>query len=262
MKSNNPFEIPTPLLKGRVVLVTGASRGIGAAAARLLAQHGAAVGVNYISNQNAANQVVQDIIASGGKAIAVQADVGDAAQVDRMMTHVAKALGTIDTLVLNATAIRNFTGAPITEMTWEQYEDVLVGETRAIFIPTKAALPSMMQQQRGCIVTISSGLSRTARPGRAAPSSGKAAVDALTRSLAVELGPYGIRVNAIAPWMLQTESYLNRQTTPAPPPQSMNPLGRIALPEDIAGAILMMVSDAAGFITGVYLPVNGGEFML
>ena len=235
--------------------MTGASRGIGAAAARLLAQHGAAVGVNYVHNQDAAQQVVQDIAASGGNATAVQADVGDAAQVDRMMTQITEALGPIDTLVLNATAIRNFTVAPITEMTWEQYEEVLVGETWAIFIPTKAALPSMMQQQRGCIVTISSGLSRTPRPGRAAPSSGKAAVDALTRSLAVELGPYGIRVNAIAPWMVQTEA-----SAPALPPQSMNPLGRIALPEDIAGAILMTVSDAAGFITGVYLPVNGGAF--
>jgi 3-oxoacyl-[acyl-carrier protein] reductase len=250
--------IPTHLLQDRVVLITGASRGIGAAAARLLAQHGAAVGVNYINNQNAAHQVVQSITASGGKAIAVQADVGNAAQVDRMMTHITETLGTIDTLVLNATAIRNFTSAPISEMTWEQYEDILVGETQAIFIPTKAALPSMMQQQRGCIVAISSGLSHTARPCRAAASSGKAAVDALVRSLAVELGPYGIRVNAIAPWMVQAEG----QTFPTPPPQSLNPLGRIASPEDIAGAILMMVSDAAGFITGVYLPVNGGEFML
>jgi 3-oxoacyl-[acyl-carrier protein] reductase len=235
----------------------------------LLAWHGAAIGVNYVSSQEAAEQLVQEIMASGGRAIPVQADVGDMAQVEKMVQQVTEAFGPVDTLVLNADAVRKFTIAPFTALTWEQYEDILLGETKAIFLPTKAALPSMMEHKRGCIVAVGSTLSRATRMGMAGHSSGKAAVDALVRSLASELGPHGIRVNVVAPGLVITEGSSPfwggppqpGQPNPVEMIQRITPLGRVAEAEDIAGAVLMMVSDATRFVTGTFLPVNGGSQM-
>jgi len=259
-----------PLMKDRVVLVTGASRGIGAAAAKLLAQHGAAVGINFNTNVDAANQVVQSIQHAGGRALALKADVGDAAQVQAMLKQLSDAFGPVDTLVLNAAAVRHFTVAPFEQLTWEQYEDLITGETKAIFIPVKAALPSMLAHKRGCVIAISSGLSRTTRMGMSGHSSGKAAVDALARSLAAELGPRGIRVNVVAPGLTRTDATdrafggqaASGQPNPTEMIARMTPLGRIAEPEDIAGGILMLAADTSRFITGAYLPVSGGILML
>ncbi len=262
-----------PLLQGKVALVTGASRGIGAATARLFARHGASVGVNYVSSAARAEQVVADIEADGGWALAVRGSVGDMGEVEHMAREVETALGPIDILVCNADAVRTFTVKPFTELSWEEYEDVLTGETKAVFYPVGAVAPSMIARGTGAIINVSSGLSRTTREGMAGHSSGKAAVDALTRSLASELGPHGIRVNAVAPGLVQTEAstafWSEDQTGSAaggPPNPSamlaqMTPLRRIATPEDVAGAILLLASAQAGFVTGVYLPVNGGLSM-
>jgi 3-oxoacyl-[acyl-carrier protein] reductase len=260
-----------PLLKGRIALVTGASRGIGAATAKLLAWHGAAVGVNYYSNTAAASAVVESIQAEGGRAVAIQGDVGDPQQINTMVQRVDATFGPIDTLVLNADAVRHFTIAPFTELTWEQYEDLVLGETKAIFLPAQAVVPSMIERGSGCIIAVSSGLSRFPRVGMAGHSSGKAAVDALVRVLAAELGPHGIRVNTVAPGLVETDTSTsvwnpqNRQPGQPEPSamlRQMTPLRRIAQPEDIAGAIVMLASDAAGFITGQYIAVNGGSQML
>lgn len=257
------------LLAGRVALVTGASRGIGAATAQLLARHGAAVGVNYHRNAQAAAGVVAAIAAEGGRALAAQADVGDPDQVGRMVAEVAGAFGPIDTLVLNATANRDMTVAPFTELDWAAYEDLLVGETKALFLTAKHVVPAMIERRRGCIIAVSAGLSRTAMAGWAGHSSGKAAADALVRTLAAELGPHGIRVNAVAPGLVQTDASAANWQPHAPGQPTLatfisqaTPLRRIALPEDVAGAILMLASDAAGFVTGCYLPVSGGMQMV
>jgi 3-oxoacyl-[acyl-carrier protein] reductase len=262
-------DVSAPLLQGRVILVTGASRGIGAASARLLARHGGAIGVNYRSSRESADQVVQEITASGGRAVSIQGDVGDASQVEKMLEQLTEAFGPVDTLVLNADAVHQFTIAPFTDLTWEQYEDILLGETKAIFLPTKAALPSMIEHKRGCIVAIGSTLSRATRMGMAGHSSGKAAVDALVRSLASELGQHGIRVNVVSPGLVITEGSSPfwggppqpGQPNPVEMIQRITPLGRVAEADDIAGAVLMMVSDAARFVTGTFLPVNGGSQM-
>lgn len=257
------------LLAGRVALVTGASRGIGAATALLLAQHGAAVAVNYHRNAAAAAGVVQAIEARGGRGLAVQADVGDPGQVERMVALVTEALGPIDTLVLNATANRGFAVAPFTELAWEDYEDLLVGETKALFLAANQVVPGMVKRRHGCIIAVSSGLSRTGMAGMAGHCSGKAAADALVRTLATELGPHGIRVNTIAPGLVQTEASAFNWQPQAPGQPTVadfmtqaTPLRRIAQPEDVAGAILLLASDQAGFVTGCYLPVSGGMQMI
>ncbi len=248
------------LMKNRVALITGASRGIGAATAKLLARQGAAVGVNYHSNEATAQQVVEAIAKEGGKALAVKADVRDTHQVEAMVQQVAETFGPIDTLVLNANA--SFAIAPFVEYRWEDFEAKLLGELKGAFYPCQAVVPSMIEQQRGCIIAVSSGLSRHPDQGFVAHSTAKSGLDAFVKSLALELGPHGIRVNAIAPGLTLTDAtaFLPQEHKEAS--SQMTPLRRNGLPEDIAGAILLLASQEAGFITGAYLPVSGGIQML
>jgi 3-oxoacyl-[acyl-carrier protein] reductase len=247
------------LLTNRVALVTGASRGIGAATAKLLASHGAAVGVNYYGNEAAAQSVVDAIAAEGGKAVAVKADVKDSHQVEVMVQQVVEALGAIDTLVLNAAG--SFKVAPFIEYPWEDFEAKLLGEVKATFYPTKAVVPSMIEHKRGCIIVLSSEYSRIPGQGFSAHSTAKSALDALVKSLAFELGSYGIRVNAISPGLTITDASAIVPDERRDAIAQMTPLRRIGVPEDIAGAILLLASEQARFITGAYLPVNGGIFM-
>ena len=253
-------------LRGKVALVTGASRGIGAATARLLARHGAAVGVNYLSSEARAQAVVLEIEAAGGRALAVRGSVGEPAEVQHMVQQLEAQLGAIDLLVCNADAVREFTVKPFVELSWDEYEDLLTGETKAVFYPVKAVVGGMIERGSGTIITVSSGLSQRAQRGMAGHSSGKAAVDALTRTLAAELGPHGIRVNAVAPGLVQTDASAavwggDQAQGAAAGICQLTPLGRLATSEDVAGAILTLASDAAGFITGVCLDVNGGMTM-
>lgn len=249
-----------PRLSNRVVLVTGASRGIGAAAARLLASEGAKVAVNYNASEDAAHAVVDEIVRTGGTAIAVRADVCDKAQVDAMAAQTASALGPIDTLVINASM--TFPTVPFVQYPWEAFEKKLVGELKAAFFVCKAVVPGMMEKGRGSIVAISSGLSRAPGEGFCAHSTAKSGLDGFMKSLALELGPKGIRVNVVAPGLTITDATSGIPDQAKDASARTTPLRRNGLPEDIAGAVLMMVSDDARFITGAYLPVSGGRLML
>lgn len=250
----------TKLLTNRVALVTGASRGIGAATAKLMAQHGAAVGINYHSSESAAQQLVDDIAAEGGKALAVKADVTDMAQVSAMVQQVTETFGSIDTLVLNANAL--FKIVPFIEQQWEDFEAKLVNELKGAFYPCKAVVPSMIEQQRGCIIAVSSITSRHPNNGFSAHTTAKSALDGFVKSLALELGPCGIRVNAIAPGVTLTDALSSQSQEWKDEAAQMTPLRRNGQPEDIAGAILLLASSEAKFITGSYLMVNGGAQML
>lgn len=245
------------MLEHRVVLITGASRGIGAATARLLATYGAAVAVNYLNNAAAAERVVQDITSGGGRAIAVQADVRVRDEVERMVKTVGEQLGPIDTLVLNAHISSPI--APFVDQRWEAFEAKVTGEMQAAFYCVQAVVPAMMTSKKGCIIATSSGVSQSPPPGASAHSAGKSALDGLMRSLALELGPAGIRVNVVAPGLIMTDN------TAALPEQmkhlmaSTTPLQRNGQPEDVAGAILLLALDEAVYVTGNYLHVDGGH---
>ena len=250
----------TKLLHNRVALITGASKGIGAAIAKLFAKHGAAVGVNYRSSKEEAQQVVAEITNDGGRAIAVQADVLDKAQVDSMLERVATEFSAVDTLVLNANM--PFTIAPFMEQTWSEFESKLTGELKAAFYCCKAAIPSMTEHKCGCIIAISSITSRHADPCFSAHTTAKSGLDGFVKSLATELGQHGIRVNAVAPGVTLTDPVSAQPQEWLDSRAKETPMKRNAQPDDIAGGVLLLASESAGFITGTYLMVNGGSQML
>jgi 3-oxoacyl-[acyl-carrier protein] reductase len=245
-----------PGLRDKVALVTGASRGIGAATARLLARHGVRVAVNWHRSEEAARKVVADIAASGGRALAVRADVTVREEVDAMVRTVERDLGPVEILVANAAI--GFPVRPFTQYAWEDFERKLTGEMKAAFFPGQAVVPGMVARRGGCIVHVSSGLSRVPGPGFVAHSSAKSALDAFSRALALELGPHGIRVNVVAPGLTRTDATAHQPREMHEAVAARTPLRRIAEPEDVAGSILFLCAAWSGDVTGAYLPVSGG----
>lgn len=252
---------PLPgLLEGKVAIVTGSGRGVGAHTARRLAAMGAKVAVNYLRNAAAATQVVDSILASGGSAFVIQADVRDADAVSRMAVSVDERWGTPDILVLNAD-VGGFRPTAFTHLDLVDYQARSANELAAAIVPVKVLQPAMAQRGSGCILAISSALCRTPVAGFSLLSVSKAALEALIRALAVELGPLGIRVNAIEASMIEGD---NSDAVPEEQREWVRrsvPLGRVAHPDDVAGAVALIASDAAGFINGATIPVNGGQVL-
>ncbi|MFB3815516.1 MAG: SDR family NAD(P)-dependent oxidoreductase [Terriglobales bacterium] len=248
------------MLKDRVALITGASRGIGAATARLLAANGAAVAVNYVTRREAGEAVVRHIRDNGGRALLVQADVTVQSEVEQMVRAVEQEFGFIDTVVLNANI--HFPIVPFIAYRWEDFESKLDGELKAAFYCCQAVVPAMIAHRRGCIIAVSSGLSRHPGTGFVAHSTAKSALDAFVKSLAHELGPDGIRVNTVAPGLTITDATAGVPEQHKSAIAGMTPLRRIATPDDVAGAVLMLASEKTGFVTGTYVPVDGGMQML
>jgi len=246
-------------LDGKVALVTGASRGIGAATARLLARSGAKVCVNFARSEEAARGVVASIAEAGGTAIAVRADVTDRDAVERMVATAERELGPIDILVANAGMRVHL--APFLGYPWEELETKLVGEAKAAFFSSQAVARSMAERGGGAIVVVSSTLSRRPGEGFVAHSAAKAALDGFVRALALELGPRGIRVNTVAPGLTLTDATAFLPEAAKAATAQAACLRRNAAPEDVAGAILALVSDASRHVTGTWLPVDGGVAM-
>lgn len=247
------------LLDKKVALITGASRGIGAATALLFAKNGADVGVNFLHSNQKADKLVEEILQMGQKSIAIQADVTKEDDVKKMTQAVHESLGTIDILVINAHI--NFKMDSFINFKWEDFENKLLNELKAAFLCSKAVINDMIEKKSGSITILSSDLSRVPQDGFLAHSVAKSAIDGFVKSLACELGKYGVRVNAIAPGLTITDQTTNVPKQTKDFLASITPLRRNALPEDIAKAILMFSSDLSSFITGTYTPIDGGGYM-
>ncbi len=247
-------------LKDAVAIVTGSSRGIGAATADMLAARGARVTVNYHMNRERGEGVLAGIRERGGEGILVQADVTDMDQVEAMVDRTVKELGPVDILVNNANIY--FPIKAFLEYGWEDFERKILQEMKALFFPCKAVVSGMARRRRGCIVNVSSGLSRVPGLGFCAHTSAKSALDGFSKALAQELGPHGIRVNIVAPGLTVTDATSNQPEEMLEAIAQHTPLRRLAQPEDVARAVLFFCTAKAGFITGAYLPVSGGIQML
>lgn len=247
-------------LQGKVALITGASRGIGAAIARSLADHDAAVVINYLQSADKAHALKHSITEAGGRAITVQADVRDRDAVDKMVDQAEKELGPIDILVNNANI--DFPMQPFDEMAWPDIEAKLTGEIGAMVHCCQAVIPGMKQKKYGKIILVSSTLSREPGYGFAAHCAAKAAMDSLARTMAQELGPAGIYVNLVGPGLTRTDATAGLPSEVFTHTAEHVPLLRVAEPEDIASVVVFLASEMSDYITGQYIPVNGGGFMI
>ncbi len=245
-------------LTGQVALVTGGGRGIGRAIAHELAAAGATVVVNYREGAAAAEESVAAILAAGGRGQAMQADVADPTAVEAMVKTVIKEHGRLDILVNNAGITRDNL---LLRMKDEEFDQVLTTNLRGVFVCTRAVLRQMSKQRSGRIINITSVIGLIGNSGQANYAAAKAGVIGFTRSTAREIASRGVTVNAVAPGFIETEmtAVLNEETRKAI--LGSIPLGRFGQPEEVARLVCFLASDAAAYITGQTMTVDGGMVM-
>lgn len=244
--------------EGKIVLITGGSRGIGAATARLAASKGYAVGINYKSDHRAAQQIVNEIEKGGGKAVAIQGDMAQEADVERVFATLDSSLGRLTHLVYNS----GITGAPsrVEAVTTSTMREVFDLNLLGAFLCVRAAIPRMSKQKGnngGSIVLLSSIAARLGGPGEYTwYAASKAGIDAMTTGLSIELAGDEIRVNAVAPGLIETEIHAAGRLARLSPNV---PMKRVGAPSEVAEAIMFLLSDASSYTTGAVLTISGGR---
>jgi 3-oxoacyl-[acyl-carrier protein] reductase len=249
-------------LSGKVALITGASSGIGAASAMVFADLGAHVAIGYYNNQAGAETVRDAIATEAGKALAIKADVRVSEEIEILVRRTSEELGPIDILVNNAGSLIRRQSLP--EMTAECWDEVMDLNLKSAMLCAREVAPLMIRQKSGAIINVASIAGRTGGgPGAAAYSTAKAGLITFTKSLAKELAPHGIRVNAVSPGVIDTPFHQIFST----PEMIKNfistiPLGRIGKPIECATVIAFLASDASSYIVGETIEINGGQLML
>jgi 3-oxoacyl-[acyl-carrier protein] reductase len=240
-----------------VALITGASRGIGAAIALALAQDGYRVVVNHRASAAQADDVVASIGAAGGEAIAIQADVTSADDVAAMVAEVERRWSGIDVLVHNA--LTPYELSSFADLRWDQLSGKVDSELRAAFLATKAVVPGMRSRGQGRLIYLSTLLSRRPRKGMITLGTAKAALDQFVRYVAEELAPQGITANLVAPTTVEGATSATRLTPEQLQAMAASiPMRRLARPAEVARTVAFLASEASGFTTGHYIPVSGG----
>jgi 3-oxoacyl-[acyl-carrier protein] reductase len=248
---NNAFS-----LKGRVALVTGSSRGLGRAMALALGHAGAKVALNYCHGQETAERTFEDFKSQNLEGMLARADVTDEDSVSRMAAQVSDELGPIDILVVNATCLQPL--KPIEDYDWAFFQTMVDFFIKSPFLLTRACLPHMKAQRWGRIINIGSEVVQRNVPNFTAYVAAKGGQNGLHRSLATEVAPYGVTVNMVSPGWIPVERHENDPQSLKDEYRALIPANRWGVPEDVAGAVTFLASDAASFITGQNLHVNGG----
>lgn len=253
----NPFD-----LTGKIALITGASSGIGAATARALAAQGAAVAINYHRNEAGAENIKQQIVAAGGRALAIQADVTKSSDVRALVERSVAELGPIDILVNNAGSLVE--RLKLLELTEERFDEVINLNLKSAFLCAQAVAGAMIERKTGAIINVTSIAGRNGgAPGSLHYSAAKGGMITMTKTLAKELSPFGIRVNAVAPGVIETPFHEQFSTPEMMKAYAANiPLGRVGTPHETATVIAFLSSGAASYLSGETIEVNGGMLML
>jgi 3-oxoacyl-[acyl-carrier protein] reductase len=238
-----------------VALVTGASRGIGAACARALAEQGFDVAVGYVSDEESARSTAAAVAAAGRRAHVQRADVADPQAAAALVEAVEEALGPLDALVANAGITRDGLAVRMSDEDWRA---VLDTNLSGAFFTIRPALRGMLKRRAGTIVAVSSVVGITGNPGQVNYAAAKAGIIGMVKALAREAGPRGVRVNAVAPGYIATDMTSRLSDDQRAHLLGSTPLGRLGTPEDVAAAVAFLCSDGAAYITGTVLPVDGG----
>lgn len=247
------------VMKKKVALITGASRGIGAATARLLAKEGYEVAINYLSDYSAANSLVEEIISNGGSAISLQADIGVEIEVIELFKAVDKKLGSITALINNAACNEINGSGLIEEISAISLEKIFRTNVFGTFFTCKEAIKRMKLEGRGEIVNVSSAVAQFGGNQMSPYASSKAAINTMTISLAREVATYGIRANTISPGVIDTESHINASPERMESLIKSIPMGRLGMPEEVAKTIGWLLSNNSSYITGANIVITGGR---